>query len=168
MEQSHCGYCGHRFETEEGWPRTCSKCRQTTWMNPLPAAVALVPVYRGLGTPEGVLCILRGNHPGKGQLALPGGFIETGETWREALSRELFEETGVRVDPEKVLLESVEDGMRRDRVMIFGKTPTIYRRDLSGFKVNNEVLEIVVITEPRRLAFPSHTDVVEGFFYDIP
>jgi bifunctional NMN adenylyltransferase/nudix hydrolase len=40
-----------------------------------------------------VLLIERGHWPGKGLWALPGGFIENGETLREAVVRELAEET---------------------------------------------------------------------------
>lgn len=42
-----------------------------------------------------VLLIQRGREPGKGQWALPGGFVEVGERVEEACLRELREETGV-------------------------------------------------------------------------
>lgn len=44
-----------------------------------------------------VLLIRRKNPPFSGQLALPGGFVETGETVEQACVRELFEETGIKV-----------------------------------------------------------------------
>lgn len=51
-------------------------------------------------TPDGrVLLIERGWPPHEGAWALPGGHLDEGELSREAASRELFEETGVRVDP---------------------------------------------------------------------
>ena len=43
-----------------------------------------------------VLLIRRANPPFKGQYALPGGFVEIGETVEAACRRELMEETGVK------------------------------------------------------------------------
>ncbi len=42
-----------------------------------------------------VLLIRRGNPPYKGRHALPGGFVDIGETVEDACRRELMEETGV-------------------------------------------------------------------------
>jgi 8-oxo-dGTP diphosphatase len=44
---------------------------------------------------RGVLMVQRKNPPYKGCLALPGGFVEMGETVEQAARRELAEETGM-------------------------------------------------------------------------
>ena len=44
-----------------------------------------------------VLLIRRGNPPFKGEHALPGGFVEIGETVEDACRREVLEEVGIKV-----------------------------------------------------------------------
>jgi|Deesub1362A_J573_1020465.scaffolds.fasta_scaffold00350_11 8-oxo-dGTP diphosphatase len=50
-----------------------------------------------------VLLIKRKNSPFKGQWAIPGGFVECGETTEEAAIREAKEETGLDVKVESLL-----------------------------------------------------------------
>lgn len=47
---------------------------------------------------ENILLVKRGNHPFMGRLALPGGFIEEGESAERAVRRELMEETNLKVE----------------------------------------------------------------------
>ena len=50
-----------------------------------------------------LLLIKRGHEPGAGLWSLPGGRIEPGETDAEALVREMLEETGLTVEPGRLL-----------------------------------------------------------------
>ncbi|HDI74746.1 MAG TPA: NUDIX hydrolase, partial [Thermoprotei archaeon] len=45
-----------------------------------------------------IVLIKRSKDPFKGYWALPGGFVEYGETVEEAAIREAFEETGIRIE----------------------------------------------------------------------
>jgi len=46
-----------------------------------------------------VLLVQRKDEPFKGLWALPGGFVEYGETCEEAVAREALEETGCQIQP---------------------------------------------------------------------
>ncbi len=59
-----------------------------------------------------VLLIKRGLPPGKGEWSLPGGAVELGERAKEALVREVREETGLEVEVEKLV--TVVDIVDRD------------------------------------------------------
>ncbi|WP_456367771.1 NUDIX domain-containing protein [Thermococcus sp.] len=52
---------------------------------------------------NGVVLIRRKNEPFRDHYALPGGFVEYGETVEEALIREAREETGLNVRPIKLV-----------------------------------------------------------------
>ena len=126
--------------------------------NPVPVAVCLLPVDGKL------LGIRRGIEPRKGFVALPGGYVNSGETWQQACCRELLEETGLNCDPSKITLFSVESAIDSNRILIFGLAPTIEKDLLNTSFKNEETQEISLIAKGEELAFPLHTLVAQNFF----
>ena len=160
VQHSHCSYCGERYPQTPIWPRTCQGCGETTWRNPLPVAVALVPVRTPGGT--GLVLIRRDIDPGRGELALPGGYLELGETWQEGVVRELAEETGITLDPADVRLFGVLSASRS--LMIFGLLPAQDQSDIPPFTPRDEVSELLIAHEARTLTFPTHTRAMADYF----
>lgn len=147
---AHCSACGHRYATGAPWPRRCSACGHTAYLNPLPVAVLLLPVD------DGLLVVRRDVEPRRGELALPGGFIERGETWQQAAARELEEEAGVGVDAGAVTLfdaMSAPDGT----LLVFGLAPAVAGADLPPSRPTGEASGWEVLRAPAPLAFPLHT-----------
>lgn len=161
IQHSHCSYCGTAYPDDAPWPRVCPGCTETTWRNPLPVAVLMLPVRTGPGS-TGLVVVRRDIEPARGQLALPGGFIETGESWQEAAVRELREEAGLTADPALVRLVDVVSTF--GTINIFGRLPTVDEADLPQSAPTDEASEWLVLTGPAPLAFPSHTDLVAAYF----
>jgi len=62
---------------------------------PRPAVTADIIILKLLNNQQSVLLIERKHPPFEGMWALPGGFLEMGETLEETALRELQEETGI-------------------------------------------------------------------------
>jgi ADP-ribose pyrophosphatase YjhB (NUDIX family) len=90
----HCPSCGISRIPELVQPVTCSACGFTLYLNTTCATAAF------LVRPDGtVLFIRRAHEPAKGTLAIPGGFVDEGETAEDALRREFREEVGIEPGP---------------------------------------------------------------------
>jgi 8-oxo-dGTP pyrophosphatase MutT (NUDIX family) len=126
-----------------------------SYLNPAPVVAVLVPVDNG------VLVIRRGIEPHKGELALPTGYINMAESWQEAGAREVFEETGVCVDPQEI--KELDVKSTEDAILIFGITKPRTSNDLPSFEPNDEITERIILQGPEKLAFQLHTDFVRAF-----
>jgi ADP-ribose pyrophosphatase YjhB (NUDIX family) len=160
---AHCTFCGARFTPRQPWPRRCPACGETSYLNPKPVAVALLPVGAGLPIP-GLLAVRRGIPPALDRLALPGGFVEVHETWQEAAVRELSEETGLQADQATVRLFdalSAPDGT----LLVFGLLPAIAA--VPEFRANDETLGLEILNGPTELGFSLHTQVANRYFASV-
>ncbi len=93
-----------------------------------------------------VLLIQRGAAPYKGRWALPGGFVQTGESLEQAARRELAEETGMR-------------GLYLEQLYTFGDP----RRDPRGWTVTVAYVALV----PETIAVQAGDDAAAAHWYPV-
>ncbi|WP_228183220.1 NUDIX domain-containing protein [Streptomyces anulatus] len=164
VRDSHCGTCGAAYTalpSVGAWPRTCAHCGTTAYRNPLPVAVALLPVTGPHAT--GLVVITRTIQPQKGGTALPGGFIDHAEDWRAAVVRELREETGIEAAAEDVsLADTLSD--TAGHLLVFGLLPARPLASLPPSVPTDETSGYGVLYRPRPLAFPLHTKASDAWF----
>jgi len=89
----HCPACGVNAMERAGGRLECGGCGHLFFVNAT-VAVAVIPEL----VDGRVLWIRRAKEPGKGKLAMPGGFVDAGETLESAARREVEEEIGLTLD----------------------------------------------------------------------
>lgn len=134
--------------------------------------VVLLPVFKHqeqkfpLGK-AGLVVIRRAIEPGLGTLALPGGFVDGEEDWREAGAREVLEETGIIIRPEAILPYDVKSVKtpRGPLCLIFGKVFGLLDADqFPAFVPNDECSERTVVFNADGVSFSTHIEVMQRFF----
>lgn len=89
----NCPHCGSAlFEAKGTKEFICGACGFDFFVNSAAAVVALITDSQGR-----LLLTRRARDPWKGELDLPGGFVDPGESAEQALVREIKEEMGVTV-----------------------------------------------------------------------
>ena len=156
VKNTYCSYCGAVF-TMATWPRHCVICDNTTWQNPLPVVVVMARVCPNLNSYSSSYILIRRSIPPQvGELAFPGGYLDMGETWREGAARELREETGTSVSPERIQFHEMITSPVSSNLVIFCKVDVDW--DEVNFVPNDEVSGLYLAFNPTELAFPSHTE----------
>lgn len=167
VKDSFCSFCGKEFTQITQYPRDCDNCKRQTWSNPTTVAVAMLVVESADGR-LGLLIQKRNIEPKKGEWALTGGYIVTGETWQAGVEREVREELDLITDPSTYELFDVQHDSSGKTLLVFSVcTVVIAEASLAHFIPNEEVSEVGVMWEPMELAFPSHTDCANRFLNEI-
>lgn len=93
LQFRYCPKCGsNHFSIHNEKSKKCMACGFTYYFNPSSATVAFI-----LNKESELLVCKRAKNPAKDTLDLPGGFVDMNETAEEAISREVFEETGLSI-----------------------------------------------------------------------
>ncbi len=98
-----CSRCGQALDYgpidgEERDRLSCPVCGFIAYVNPR-LVVTSLPVTEG----GEVILLRRGIEPGYGLWAQPGGFLEVDETAHDGAIRETLEETGLQVEPTRIV-----------------------------------------------------------------
>ncbi len=100
-----CPRCGARCAAElPAQPFQCGPCGFHYYFNPCLAVAAIL-----LGPDDRALFIRRAHEPAKGRLAVPGGFVDIGETAEAAMRREIKEEVNLEVGPLEFLVTATNE-----------------------------------------------------------
>lgn len=113
---NYCPICGTVLAPHDDGERErphCHGCRRFYYRNPVPAVCCFV------ASNEDVLLAQRAVEPCLGEWALPGGFVELGETTEEAAIREMHEETGLHVGSLRLI------GVRTHQSPLYGAVTVI-------------------------------------------
>lgn len=104
-----CPRCGRpRGADKPVQPFQCDGCGFHYYFNPCLAVAAIL-----LGPRDEALFIRRAKEPAKGKLAVPGGFVDLGETAEDALRREIKEEVNLDVGPLEFLCSAPNEYLYR-------------------------------------------------------
>lgn len=169
---AYCPRCGARYQDTDFDPLEtvfrCGRCAFASYQNSVPSATAVIPHHR---SPAEVLLLTRNNEPGRGLLALPGGFLRHDEQPSEAALREAREETGLAITIDRLLcatlvrypydgallsvleiaflahpIEDLQPGIRTDEA-----------QNVGFFSVSR------VLADPTCLAFPEQARALHAF-----
>ena len=134
----------------------CARCRRHFYHNPVPAVCCFI-THEG-----GILLARRGVEPRLGEWALPGGFVELGETTEEAGRREMLEETGLSIEGIRLIGVSTQPSRFTGAVMVLGYVVEHWEGDLTP---GSDVLDLRFFPQAEMppLPFRAHRELLDIF-----
>lgn len=153
----YCPICGLKLghkQIEDKNRLFCSACGWVNYENPLPSSAAFVR-----NASKEVLLVKRGVEPGKGEWALPSGFVEVDETPARACVRELKEETGLGGRIRRLLGVYSQKSAMYKNVIIIAYLVEAYGPLIPGSDSVNAGYFSPDKLPP--IAFPSHREIIK-------
>ena len=158
---NYCALCGsdeiEKKEVDGKQRAVCLNCGKVHYRNPIPSVVGISIIDRE------ILLVERGVEPDIGSWCLPGGFMELGESTKEAVIRELFEETGVKVKPLDIITIDTTIGGFYGDVVVVAYGIELESRDFVPGDDAVDVKYFPYVNLPR-LTFHSHRLIVDRAF----
>lgn len=136
----------------------CSKCEFVYWNNPLPVTATLIP------HDDGLVLVKRKFEPFVGWWCLPGGFMESAEHPEESAIREVYEETGLTVEIER-LLGAYSPGRGINVIILF----YLAKQNSGILQAGDDAEEVQtfkISDLPEQIAFDLHRKMISEFFND--
>ncbi len=159
-----CPRCGKSHPgIEDSRSFHCSDCDFLYYFNPAIAVGAFI-----VDRQDRVLFIRRANDPAKGRLAIPGGFIDAGETAEDACRREVREE----VDLDLTVLEFLcsHPNLYRYHDITYPVLDLFFVAKIEAVQeasARDEVESVnwlePIIVDPAEIAFPSMREALKQY-----
>jgi 8-oxo-dGTP diphosphatase len=134
----------------------CISCEFVHWDNPKPVTATLVPVENGL------VLVKRKFEPFVDDWCLPGGFIEAHEAPEESAIREVYEETGLNVEVDR-LLGAFAPGRGINVIILIYLAKNITGTMTAG----DDASDVGLFKQqelPKNVAFDLHRKMIADFF----
>jgi NADH pyrophosphatase NudC (nudix superfamily) len=166
LQAKFCTQCGAPLErrwvaADNRHRLACTACNAIHYQNPKVLVVAMVSCE------SRVLLCRRAHAPSAGLWTAPSGFMEEGETLEQAAARETFEETGVIIDPDNLILHTIANLPFISEVYVTFRAIVEHTRVECG----PESLEAVFLSESEipweTLAYPAMSGFLRMFFREL-
>jgi 8-oxo-dGTP diphosphatase len=135
------------------------------YQNPTPVSNAVIPV----STDEGIrlLSVVRNIDPCRGEVGLPGGYVDKLETFEQAAARETFEETGLLLRAEDFSLMLSRVTPQNNTLVFCNYNHIVKASDIDMSFSNSETQKIVLSDPTQSFCFPSHQEVAKKFWENL-